>query len=126
MVANSNPAAAVDDYHVTITPIVSTLRVYTSKDGYEHREPFLLVGTQLHTSDSEVMIQGIKGTISRASLLAICQKVHDDGNNTAQVKRPAGKQMPFGELIHEGKYEDTYFVDLRQLAADGLITPRAQ
>lgn len=113
------------EYYVSIKPIASTLRVYGTKDGYQKRKPFLVVGTVTHIDDTTVTVQAVKGELCRESLLAICDKLYQAGIDTAKVKRQTGKQMPFTSQLIHGMYEDTHIVDLCKMAADGVIKPRA-
>lgn len=111
-------------YYVSLKPIASTLRVYGTKDGYAKRKPFLVVGTVTHIDDSTVLLQALKGELCRESIVAIADELYQAGYNTAKIKRPPGKQMPFTTQLIHGAYEDTHIVDIYQMAADGLIKPR--
>lgn len=112
------------DYYVSLKPIVSTMRVYYTKEGYEQRKPFIAVGTLVHTADDIVMLQSVNGTLCREALIAIADKVHQAGNRSIHVKRAPGKQVPFAVQVIHGKHEDTHIVDLLKMADEGLIPQR--
>ena len=112
------------DFYVTLHPIASNLRVYYTKEGYDQRKPFILVGTVIHTAEDIVILQAAHGIMCRESILAIADKLYQAGNNSVHVKRAPGKQAPFAVQVIHGTREDTHIVDLVQMANDGLIPQR--
>jgi hypothetical protein len=73
--------------HLTLTPLMSTIRVYDQPDGYEKRLPYLGLVTVKHLTDKTVYLCGAVGKIDRETRTMGLALLREQGITTLMVER---------------------------------------
>jgi hypothetical protein len=107
-------------YFCELVPVVGDLKIYDTPDGYDKREPFMVVIGVTYTSDTEVILRSAEGQMSRRMILAVATKLISEGIRTVCIHRKKGRKMPFGVLVKRCEKEDVFEVDLVAMREKGL------
>jgi hypothetical protein len=73
--------------HLTMTPLVSTIRVYDQPGGYENRRPYLGLMIVMHLTDSDAYLCGAIGKIDRKTRALGLAALRERGFTKVLVER---------------------------------------
>lgn len=73
--------------HLTMTPLVSNIRVYDQPGGYEQRRPYLGILTVMHLTDRVAYLCCAVGEITRATHARGLETLREHGITTLLVER---------------------------------------
>jgi hypothetical protein len=73
--------------HLTMTPTMSTIRVYDKPNGYDERRPYLGLVTVIHLTDKTAYVCGAVGKIDRATRATAFSMLRDLGITKLMYER---------------------------------------
>jgi len=77
----------MDTPHLTITPVVSQIRIYDEPNGYENRIPYKGIITVTYLNEKTVFLSGAIGEINRKIYKEIVKLLRSQGVEEVQFER---------------------------------------
>jgi hypothetical protein len=73
--------------HLTMTPEVSSIRVYDQPGGYEKRLPYLGIVTVVHLTDKLAYLRGAVGKVDRETRARVFDLLRERGFTAVMLER---------------------------------------
>jgi hypothetical protein len=90
----------------------ATIYVYSNGGSFKERSDYDGVVSVFWESDDCAMLYGANGITGRKTLLKIFAALYERGARRLRMKRAKKHKMPFAKLVEEGRFENTWEIDL--------------